>query len=74
MMKHINNLKRVMKELGYLISEEDEFVKSLLGSIIERVKAKSLVAFGQLIFLLILTLAASLGYTAKTLSSYFKLK
>jgi len=66
--------KRVMKELGYSISEEDKFVKSLFGSIVGRVKAKSLVAFGQLIVLFILTLVASLGYTAKTLSSYFKLE
>lgn len=64
--------KRVMKEMGYSISEEEEFVKSLFGSILERFKAKSVVAFGQLIVLLILTLAAGLGYAFKTLSSYFK--
>jgi len=61
-----------MKELGYSISEEEKFVKSLFGSIAERVKAKSLVAFGQLIFMLILTSMAGLGYVFKALSSYFK--
>lgn len=66
--------KRVMKEMGYSISEEEKFVKSLFGSIAGRVKAKSLVALGQLIFLLILTSAAGLGYAFKTLSSYFKFK
>jgi len=64
--------KRVMKELGYPISEEEKFVKSLFGSIVERVKAKSLVAFVQLIFLLIFTSTAGLGYVFKALSSYFK--
>ena len=66
--------KRVMKELGYSISEEEEFVRDLVGSITERVKAKSLVAFGQLIFLLVFTSVAVLGYVFKALSSYFKFK
>jgi len=66
--------KRVMKELGYSISEEEKFVKSLFGSIAERVKAKSLVAFGQLIFLLVFTFTVGLGYVFKALSSYFKLE
>jgi glycosyltransferase involved in cell wall biosynthesis len=66
--------KRVMKELGYSISEEEEFVRDLVGSITERVKAKSLVAFGQLIFLLVFTSVVGLGYVAKALSSYFKFK
>jgi GT2 family glycosyltransferase len=66
--------KRVMKEMGYPISEEEKFVKSLFGSIAERVKAKSLVAYGQLIFLLVFTSVAGLGYVFKALSSYFKLE
>jgi glycosyltransferase involved in cell wall biosynthesis len=66
--------KRVMKELGYSISEEEKFVKSLFGGIVERVKAKSLVAFGQLIFLLVFTSVVGLGYVFKALSSYFKFK
>jgi len=61
-----------MKELGYSISEEERFVKSLFGSIVERVKAKSVVAFGQLVFLLVFTSVVGLGYVAKALSSYFK--
>ena len=64
--------KRVMKELGYSISEEEKFVKSLFGSTTERVKAKSLVAFGQLIFLLVFTSVVGLGYIVKALGSYFK--
>ena len=64
--------KRVMKELGYSISEEEEFVRDLVGSITERVKAKSLVAYGQLIFLLVFTSVVGLGYVFKALSSYFK--
>jgi glycosyltransferase involved in cell wall biosynthesis len=66
--------KRVMKEMGYSISEEERFVKSLFGSIAGRVKAKSLVAYGQLIFLLIFTFTAGSGYVFKALSSYFKFK
>jgi hypothetical protein len=61
-----------MKELGYSISEEERFVKSLFGSTVERVKARSMVAFGQLIFLLILTSTAGLGYAFNALGSYFK--
>jgi hypothetical protein len=61
-----------MKELGYSISEEEKFVRDLVGSTTERVKAKSLVAFGQLIFLLVFTSTVGLGYVFKTLSSYFK--
>ncbi len=49
-------------------------MKSLFGSIAERVKAKSVVAFGQLVFLLVFTSAAGLGYAFKALSSYFKFK
>ncbi len=64
--------KRVMKEQGYSISEEEKFVKSLFGSIAGRVKAKSVVAFGQLIFLLVFTSTAGLGYIFKALSSYFE--
>ncbi|MGB2727141.1 MAG: glycosyltransferase [Halobacteriota archaeon] len=64
--------KRVMKEIGYSISEEEKFVKSLFGSIVERVKAKSVVAFGQLVFLLIFTSTAGLGYVFKAISAYFK--
>ena len=63
-----------MKELGYSISEEEEFVRDLVGSITERVKAKSLVAFGQLILLLVFTFTVGLGYVFKALCSYFKLK
>jgi glycosyltransferase involved in cell wall biosynthesis len=66
--------KRVMKEMGYPISEEEKFVKSLFRSIVERVKAKSSVAYGQLIFLLIFTFTAGSGYVFKALSSYFKFK
>jgi glycosyltransferase involved in cell wall biosynthesis len=66
--------KRVLKELGYSISEEERFVKSLFRSIVERVKAKSSVAYGQLIFLLIFTFTAGSGYVFKALSSYFKFK
>ncbi|MEA2033247.1 MAG: hypothetical protein U9N41_06655 [Euryarchaeota archaeon] len=66
--------KRVMKELGYSISEEEEFVKSLFGSIAGRAKEKSLVVFGQLIFLLVFTSTAGLGYVFKALSSYFNFK
>ena len=66
--------KRVMKELGYSISEEEEFVRDLVGSITGRLKAKSLVAFGQLILLLVFTSTVGLGYVAKVLSSYFKFK
>jgi len=66
--------KRVMKELGYSISEEEEFVRDLVGSITGRLKAKSLVAFGQLIFLLVFTSVVGLGYVFKALSSYFKFK
>lgn len=66
--------KRVMKEMEYSISEEEKFVRSLVGSIAGRVKARSLVAYGQLIFLLIFTSTAGLGYAFKALSSYFKLK
>jgi hypothetical protein len=76
--------KRVMKELGYSIREEEEFVRDLVGSITERVKAKSLVAFrvkakslvafGQLIFLLVFTSVVGVGYVFKALSSYFKFK
>jgi len=50
-----------MKELGYSISEEEEFVRDLVGSITGRVKARSLVAFEQLIFLLAFTSTAGLG-------------
>jgi len=50
-----------MKEMGYSISEEEKFVKSLFGSIAERAKAKSFVAFGQLMFLLVFTSTAGLG-------------
>jgi len=63
-----------MKKMGYSISEEEKFVKSLSGSIAGRVKAKSLVAFGQLMFLLVFTFAAGLGYVFKALSSYIKFK
>lgn len=66
--------KRVMKELGYSISEEERFVKCLFGGIVEKIKAKSLVAFGQLIFLLVFTFTVGLGYVFKALGSYFKLK
>lgn len=66
--------KRVMKEMGYSISEEEKFVKSLFGSIVERVKAKSLVAVEQLVFLLIFTSTAGLGYVFKAISAYFNLK
>ncbi|MEA3485991.1 MAG: glycosyltransferase family 2 protein [Candidatus Aerophobetes bacterium] len=66
--------KRLMKELGYSISEEYRFVKSLFGSIVERFKAKSLVAFGQLIFLLVFTFTVGLGYVFKALGSYFEFK
>ena len=66
--------KRVMKELGYSISEEEEFVRDLVGSITERAKAKSLVAYGQIIFLLILTSTAGLGYAFNALGSYFNFK
>jgi len=66
--------KRVMKEMGYSISEEEKFVKSLFGSIVERVKAKSVVAFGQLVFLLVFTSVVGLGYVFKALSSYFNFK
>ena len=75
-----------MKELGYSISEEEKFVKSLFTNFWKkfdqkiqprkdeegRVKAKSLVAFGQVIVLLILTSTAGLGYVFKALGSYFK--
>ena len=60
--------------MGYSISEDEEFVKCLFGSIAGRVKAKSVVAFGQLIFLLVFTSTVGLGYVAKALSSYFKFK
>ncbi|MCD6456298.1 MAG: hypothetical protein J7K81_05875 [Methanophagales archaeon] len=63
-----------MKGLGYSISEEEEFVKSLFGSIVGRIKAKSVVAYGQLVFLLVFTSTAGLGYVFKALSSYFKRK
>ena len=66
--------KRVMKELGYSISEEERFVKCLFGGIVEKIKAKSLVAFGQLILLLVFTFTVGLGYVFKALGSYFKLK
>jgi len=61
-----------MKELGYSIIEEEEFVRDLVGSTTDRVKAKSVVAYGLLIFLLIFTSTAGLGYVFKALSSYFK--
>jgi len=61
-----------MKEMGYSISEEEKFVRSLVGGIIGRVKATSLVAYGQLIFLLILTYTAGLGYILKALGPHFK--
>lgn len=64
--------KRVMKEMGYSMSEEAKFVRDLAVSIAERVKAKSLVAFGQVIFLLVFTSTVGFGYVFKTLSSYFK--
>ena len=63
-----------MKEMGYSISEEEKFVKSLFGSIAGRAKAKSLVAYGQIIFLLILTSTAGLGYAFNALGSYFNFK
>jgi len=66
--------KRVMKEMGYSISEEEKFVKNVFGSIVERVKAKSLVAFGQLIFLLVFTSTVGFGYVFKALSAYFNFK
>jgi glycosyltransferase involved in cell wall biosynthesis len=66
--------KRVMKEMGYSISEEEKFVKSLFGSIAGRVKAKSLVAYGQLIFLLVFTCSVGSGYAFKALCSYIKFK
>jgi len=75
--------KRVMKEMGYSISEEYRFVKSLFTNFWKkfdqkdeggRFKAKSLVAFGQVLFMLILTSAAGLGYAFKALSSYFNFK
>ena len=61
--------KRLMKELGYSTSEEERFVKSLFGSTVERFKAKSLVAFGQVLFLLILTSVVGLGYVFKFLKA-----
>ena len=64
--------KRMMKELGYSISEEEEFVKSLLGSIAGRVKAKSSVAFGQLVFLLVFTFVTILGYIFKLFKGKYK--
>jgi len=75
--------KRLMKEFGYSTSEEYRFVKSLFTNFWkkfdqkdeeERIKAKSFVAFGQLMFLLILTSAAGLGYVYKALGSYLKFK
>jgi hypothetical protein len=58
--------------MGYSISEEERFVKSLFGSIAGRVKAKSLVAYGQLIFLLIFTFVTILGYIFKLFKSRYK--
>ncbi len=66
--------KRVMKEMGYSMSEEAKFVRALAGNIAERLKAKSLVAFGQVLFMFILTSVAGLGYAFKALSSYFNFK
>ncbi len=66
--------KRMMKELGYSITEEQEFVKSLFDSFTERLKAKSFVACGQMILLLVFTSAAGFGYAFKALRSKIKLK
>jgi GT2 family glycosyltransferase len=54
--------KRMMKELGYSIEEESDFVKNLIfNSIPERLKP-SLTNLLQLVFLGILTLAVAWGY------------
>lgn len=57
--------KRMMKEAGSSVSEEEKFVRVLFGGVVERLKAKSLVAFGQLAVLLLLTSAVGLGYFFK---------
>jgi GT2 family glycosyltransferase len=54
--------KRMMKELGYSIDEESDFVKKLIfNSIPERLKP-SLTNLLQLVFLGVLTLATAWGY------------
>jgi GT2 family glycosyltransferase len=61
--------KRVMKERGYPLEEEEKFVRLLFAGIAGRIKAKSLVAFKQLVILVILTSSAILGYAVKLLKS-----
>ncbi|RLI68032.1 MAG: hypothetical protein DRP02_13365, partial [Candidatus Gerdarchaeota archaeon] len=69
--------KRMMKEAGSSVSEEEKFVRVLFGGVVERLKAKALVAIGQLAVLLLLTSAVGLGFVFKaasgsSLGSYFK--
>ena len=59
--------KRVMKELGYSMSDEEKFIKSLFWGTVGRLKGKSLVAFGQALFLLVITSAVGFGYVFKLL-------
>ena len=59
--------KRMMKEMGYSMGEEKQFATSLFGSVVERTKERSLVAYEQLMFLLILTFTVGLGYVSKFL-------
>jgi len=62
--------KRVMKEMGYSISEEQKFAKSLFAGVAERLKGiKSMpsASLSQLVFLPILTCAVGLGYVFKVM-------
>lgn len=64
--------KRVMREFWYSISEEERFVKSVFGGIIERFKERSLAAISQLLFLFLLTFTAGSEYMVKALVSKIK--
>jgi glycosyltransferase involved in cell wall biosynthesis len=64
--------KRAMKEFGYSISEEERFLRVLSRGFLERVKVRSPIAFGQSVFLLLLTSTVGLGYAFKAVTPTFK--
>lgn len=59
--------KRVMKETGYPLGEEQRFMGVLFAGVGRRIKAKSPLAFRQLVVLAIFTFSVFLGYTVKLL-------